>query len=117
MQEPVQLLPQPPVQVVEQVPVQLVQAPEQLPPHAPLHVAEHPEHPLDSDVPEQVVMQLEEHSAVQSIQLFSFVQLVSNAGKTLGTARMPITGRAFFAASLKNSLLFCKSLFSMGFVL
>lgn len=105
---PVQLLPHPPEQVAEQVPVQLVQAPEQLPPQAPLQVVEHPEQPLDSDVPVQELMQLEEHSAVQSAQPLSLEQLERIAGKAPDTARMPKTGRAFLAASLKNSLLFCR---------
>ena len=85
-QDPVQPLLQPLVQV----PVQLV-------------------HPLDSDVPLHELEQLDEQYDVQSVQS-SFVQLVS-MGNALDIASMPITGKAFFAASLKNSLLFCKSLF------
>lgn len=69
---------------------------------------EHPEHPLDSEVPEQDVIQLEEQADVQSEQSF-LVQLVS-IGKAPDMAKSPITGKAFFAASLKNSLLFCNSL-------
>jgi hypothetical protein len=107
----VQLLPQPPEQVFEQVPVQLVQAPEQLPPHPELHDTEQSEHPLSSEDPTQLVVQLEAHWAVQSAQMFSLVQLASIAGSEPETARTPNTGKAFLAASLKNSLLLCKSSF------
>jgi len=78
----------------------------------PEHVPEQLEHPLDSEVPVHEVMHPEEHSAVQSVQS-SFVQLVNIIGKTFDMAKSPSTGKVFFAAFLKNSLLFCKSLFCM----
>lgn len=83
--------------------------------HPPEQVLEQLEHPLDSEVPVHELEQLDEQYDVQSVQL-SFVQLVS-MGNALDIARMPITGKAFFAASLKNSLLFCKSLLFMFLVL
>lgn len=56
----------------------------------------------------QVVEQLEAHAEVQSEQP-SFVQ-PERMGKTPDRDRKPNTGKAFFAASLKNSLLFLSSL-------
>ena len=70
----------------------------------PLQELEQLEHPLDSDV----LVQVDAQYAVQSEQS-SFVQLVST-GNALDMVRIPIIGIAFFAASLKNSLRFFKSL-------
>ena len=76
--------------------------------HPPLQVELQPEHPLVSEVPLQVVEHPDEHAAVQSVHS-SLVQLVNIDGNALVMVSMPIIGNAFLAASLKNSLLFCKS--------
>lgn len=80
----------------------------------PLQELEQLEHPLDSDVPVHELVQVDAQYAVQSEQS-SFVQLVST-GNALDMVRIPIIGIAFFAASLKNSRLFCKFLFFIGVI-
>ena len=128
-----QPLPHPPV---HPLPQEVEQPDEQLLPHEEVQLVLHPPehdpmqpllqplvqvpvqlvHPLDSEVPEHELEQFDEQSEVQSVQVTFFVQLV-NTGNALDIARMPITGKAFLVASLKNSLLVFKYLFSIVLVI
>lgn len=78
--------------------------------HPTVQAVEQLEHPAVSAVPVQEVMQLDEQAEVQSVQ-GSFLQLLNKRGNALEKESIPNTGKVFLAASLKNSLLFCKSLF------
>lgn len=89
-----------------QVPVQLLL---QLSLHPPVQAVEQLEHPAVSAVPVQEVMQLDEQAEVQSVQ-GSFLQLLNKRGNALEKESIPMTGKVFLAASLKNSLLFCNFL-------
>lgn len=78
----------------------------QLPIHPPVQTVEQLEHPAVSAVPVQEVMQLDEQADVQSVQ-GSFWQLLKKSGNALEKESIPMIGKVFLAASLKNSLLSC----------
>lgn len=72
--------------------------------HVLVHVAAHPEHVLDLDVPVHELQQPEAHSAVQSEQAGSFWHEVNNGSPPLKVIK-PIRGKTVFEVCLKNSLL------------